>query len=77
MPSRTPPCPGRTDLLPDRKDVKGALRAAGLSARQIDALLRHGWRGLVGETQAEAVELREQLDALRDQFAVEPGTKVS
>lgn len=64
-------------MLPDRKDVKGALRQAGLSARQVDALLRHGWRALVGETEAEAIELREQLDALRDQFAVEPGTKVS
>lgn len=77
MASRTPPCPGRTDLLPDRKATKAALRGAGLSNRQIDALLRSGWSGLVGESAAEALELREQLDALRAQFAVEPGTKVS
>ncbi len=64
-------------MLPDRKVVKGALRQAGLSSRQVDALLRHGWRALVGETQAEAVELREQLDALRGQFPIAPPSDVS
>ena len=64
-------------MLPARKDVKAALRQAGLSSRQVDALLRQGWRALVGETQAEAAELREQLDALRDQFAIAPPPDVS
>lgn len=77
MASRTPSCPGRTDLLPSRKIVKGALRQAGLSNRQIDALLRSGWSGLVGESAAEALELREQLDALRGQFAIAPPSDVS
>jgi 3-oxoacyl-(acyl-carrier-protein) synthase len=65
-------------MLPDRKVVKGALRQAGLSSRQVDALLRHGWSALVGETQAETIELREQLDALRAQFnPVAPPSDVS
>lgn len=57
--------------------MKGALRQAGLSNRQIDALLRSGWSGLVGESAAEALELREQLDALRGQFAIAPPSDVS
>ena len=51
--------------LPERRAVKDALRAAGLSVRQVDALLRQGWRGLVGETEAETAELREKLSELR------------
>jgi hypothetical protein len=50
--------------LPERRDVKDALRAAGLSNRQVDALLRAGWRGLVSESEAEAAELRDALAAL-------------
>lgn len=50
--------------LPDRRSVKQALRAAGLSNRQTDALLRRGWAGLVGESQAETQELRERLASL-------------
>ncbi|MCC6172398.1 MAG: hypothetical protein IT481_10260 [Gammaproteobacteria bacterium] len=55
---------------PDRKAVKAALRAAGLSSRQIDALLRDGWRGLVGVKDAEVAELRDQLDALQSRLAL-------
>lgn len=51
--------------LPERRDVKQALHAAGLSARQTDALLRGGWAALVGAAQAEAEELREGLDRLK------------
>ena len=49
---------------PPRRDVKAALRGLGLSVRQVDALLRDGWKALVGETRAEADELREALGAL-------------
>ena len=51
--------------LPARKDVKRALREAGLSNRQVKALLASGWKGLVSESEAEAAELRDQLEALR------------
>jgi len=51
--------------IPERKRVKDALRSAGLSNRQADALLRRGWAALVGESQAEAQELREKLAALQ------------
>lgn len=51
--------------LPERRDVKAALRAAGLSARQTDALLRGGWAALVGAAQAEAAELRDGLERLK------------
>lgn len=54
--------------LPPRKEVKAALRELGLSARQVDAVLRHGWRGLVSESEAEAAELREQLESLNSKF---------
>lgn len=50
--------------LPERREVKRALRDLGLSARQVDALLRSGWRALVGESKAEADELRERLAQL-------------
>jgi hypothetical protein len=59
------------DGKPSRKDVKDALRAAGLSNRQIKALLSRGWRGLVSESQAEAEELRDQLEALRSSLGGE------
>ena len=51
--------------LPERREVKRVLRGLGLSARQVDALLRSGWRGLVGEVQAEAAELRDRLAELQ------------
>ena len=50
--------------LPERRAIKQALRAAGLSDRQVRALLAHGWAGLVTETEAEAAELRDELEAL-------------
>jgi hypothetical protein len=53
-------------ILPERKAVKAALQSTGLSARQIDALLRGGWAALVGEAEAEVSELRDKLADLRD-----------
>jgi hypothetical protein len=50
--------------VPERRAVKDALRAAGLSNRQTDSLLRGGWSALVGTSEAEAHELREQLAEL-------------
>lgn len=66
--------------IPLRKTVKLALRQhASMSERQVDALLRNGWKGLVGDTQAaeqeeaertarEAAALRNQLEALTAKF---------
>jgi hypothetical protein len=54
--------------LPDRRRVKDALRAVGLSNRQVQAFLRGGWGALVSEAEAEAAELRDQLDQLRGAF---------
>lgn len=51
--------------LPERRHVKAALRGLGLSNRQVDALLREGWRGLVGASQAETQELRDKLAELQ------------
>lgn len=56
--------------LPERKRVKDALRAAGLSNRQVDALLRAGWKSLVGESEAENAELRDALAALKQTVSV-------
>jgi hypothetical protein len=55
--------------LPDRKTLKQALRAAGLSNRQTRALLERGWRGLVTESEAEAAKLRDRLEELRANFS--------
>jgi hypothetical protein len=52
-------------LMPERKRVKDALRALGLTNRQVDALLRDGWKALVGESKAEAAELRDRLAELQ------------
>ena len=52
--------------LPDRKTIKDALRATGLSNRQIRAFFERGWRGVVPEAEAEAAELREQMAELRE-----------
>jgi hypothetical protein len=54
-----------SDGLPSRKSAKEALRAAGFSNRQIKALLASGWRGVVTESEAEAAELQDTLEALR------------
>ncbi len=56
--------------LPERRKVKQALRSVGLSSRQTDALLRGGWAALVGQAQAESVDLREQFERLQALFAV-------
>ena len=55
--------------IPERRDVKAALRGLGMSSRQVNALLRTGWQGLVGETQAELAELREQLAELKQRIS--------
>jgi hypothetical protein len=57
--------------LPPRKEIKAALRAAGLSNRQVRALLTSGWRGLVSESEAENEELRDTLEALRGSLSGE------
>ena len=50
--------------IPERKAIKSALRSLGMSNRQVDALLRDGYKKLIGETLAENAELRESLEAL-------------
>ena len=55
--------------IPERKLTKTALRDLGMSSRQVDALLRDGWKCLVGETQAENDELRERLAELRQKLS--------
>ena len=50
-----------TRPIPERREVKRALRELGMSNRQIKALLHDGWKHLVGETEAENQELKEQL----------------
>lgn len=60
--------PSTDRAVPERKHIKHVLRDAGLSNRQIDALLRDGWKSLVGESVAEAEELRDQLSALRERL---------
>ncbi|MCU0975314.1 MAG: hypothetical protein MUC71_03265 [Steroidobacteraceae bacterium] len=57
--------------IPERRSVKAALRAAGLSARQTDALLRGGWSAVCGQAQAERDELEERLARLESFVAVE------
>jgi hypothetical protein len=54
---------------PDRRAAREALRKAGFSSRQADALLRRGWAALVGERDAEAAELRDAVDALSERLA--------
>ena len=50
--------------IPERKNIKLALRELGLSVRQTDAFLRDGYKALIGATEAENLELKEQLEAL-------------
>lgn len=59
-----------TGVTIDRRTVKQALRQLGLSSRQTEALLREGWRGLVGAREAELQELRDRLTSL-EALAVE------
>ena len=40
-----------------RKVVRDALRSVGLSVRQVDAVLRSGWAGVVGVREAEAAAI--------------------
>jgi DNA-binding transcriptional MerR regulator len=54
--------------IPERKEVKKALRGLGMSARQVEALLRDGWKSLIGEAEAEAQELRERLAELEERL---------
>lgn len=54
----------RPTTLPERRAVKDALRTVGLSDRQVRALLTSGWKALVGESEAESDDLRDQLEAL-------------
>ena len=61
--------------LPERRKVKRVLRDLGMSSRQVDAFLRGGWAALVGETQAEADELREKLAALNCLLSVESNAR--
>jgi beta-xylosidase len=53
--------------LPERKAVKEALRAIGMSKRQVDAMLT-AWPALVGATQAENDELHEKLAELQSRL---------
>jgi len=55
---------GAVRTVPERKAIKAALKSAGLSTRQVDALLRAGWKGLVGDTQAHCDDLIERLSRL-------------
>lgn len=46
---------------PSRPEIEKVLREAGLSVRQAKRLLSEGWRGVVGEREAEAAELRDRM----------------
>ena len=69
--------------MPPRADAKAGLKSVGYSCRQIDALLRKGWRGLVSEAEAELAEVLEaqekrgkaQEQALEHLRAVVKGVK--
>jgi hypothetical protein len=50
--------------MPDRPEIERLLRQAGLSHRQARKLLSVGWRGVVGEQQAEHDELKQKLAEL-------------
>ena len=54
----------------ERKQIKAALRAEGMSNRQINGLLRGGYKLLIGETEAENAELQEQLQDLIQKIKV-------
>ena len=56
-------------MITERKVLKAALTQAGLSARQADALLRGGYKLLIGETEAENQELKERLEELITQLS--------
>lgn len=61
----------RLPTLPERRVAREALRNAGLSSRQADALLRGGWSALVGAAAAEAAELQDKLAELADRLTRE------
>jgi hypothetical protein len=61
---------------PNRKDAREALRRAGFSSRQVDALFRSGWRGLVGAKDAEIAELQDAVDAMAERLAVPKRVKL-
>ena len=56
-------------LIPERKLIKRTLRECGLSKRQADAVLRDGWKALVGESEAELDELKDELKRLTTTIA--------
>jgi hypothetical protein len=55
--------------VPDRKAARDALRKLGFSSRQVDALFRDGWRGLVGEKDAEIAELEDAVEAMAERLS--------
>ena len=55
--------------VPSRKHVKDALRALGLSNRQVDGLLRAGWSALVGARDAELEELQAAVEEMAARLA--------
>ena len=60
-----------SDQGPDRRAAREALRKAGFSSRQADAVLRNGWKALVGEREAEFAELQAAVDAMAERLARE------
>ncbi len=54
--------------IPSRRDVEKALRTVGLSHRQSRKMLSASWKLVVGEAQAEAEELRQELEDLKNLF---------
>ncbi len=54
--------------LPDRRAVEQALRAAGLSHRQARKFIAAGWSVLVGQIEAERLDLAERLAELQSQL---------
>ena len=59
--------------VPDRKAAKAALRQLGFSSRQVEALFRSGWRGLVSEKDAELAELQDAVSAMAERLAGKKG----
>ncbi len=53
---------------PTRPEIERVLREAGLSHRQARKLLSVGWRGVVGERQAESDELKQRLSELEQKL---------
>ena len=51
-----------------RPEIETVLRQAGLSHRQARKLLAVGWKGCVGERQAEDEELRQRIAELEEKL---------